>query len=1156
MKPIVLLKVSFKRTIILPVLISALALIAFGQTTTARLTGSVTDATGAAVPEARLTATNVATGIQRTATSGAEGYYTIPLLERGKYEVALQKQGFRPIVREMTLDVGQIARLDFVLEVGEMTEKVTVTAEAAPVQTASAERSGVITGSQIDNLLIRSRSINGFLRLLPGVVDETVVEVFSPAMGMYTAGSRNNTNNVTLDGLLTTSMGSGTNHAAFINQDSVAEVRVLLTNYQAEYGRTSGANIQVVSKSGGREFHGLGSYFFRHEQFNANNFFNNRLGADKPRYRYRTWTYSIGGPIYIPGKFNRNRDKLFFFWSQEYWPIKSSTALHRVTVPTDLERAGDFSQSLEVNNKLIVVTDPATGQPFSGNRIPVSRTDSNGQALLKFFPAPNFFDRTISGGNYNYVFQSDIVSPIRTSTLKLDYNATANDTLSGSLTLASIKNEGSVDVSAAGWGVSASSWPQMRMAFVIPSRPVVVRYGHTFSPSMINELYVGSLKDGSRTDPIEEEVRRNQRDVVGFNAGQLNPGINPLKLIPNATFGGVTSAASLTIGGFPSIDKQNNFNLADNVTKFVGGHTLKAGIYGDLINSHRDGQTSNNGSFSFGRDVNNALDSGYAYSNAILGVFATYTEPSSAFAPHYRMRNVEWFVQDNWKVTPRLTLDYGLRFAEVLPSIERDNHVSGFVLSRYDLSRQVRLIQPRLVGGKRAGVDPVSGEVFPAALIGAIAPGVGDPANGMVVAAKNPTYPRALIDNRGVHFAPRFGFAYDPFGKGRTAMRGGFGMFYNRQDMGDAIGGLIFQTPLVDNPVVYYGTLARLLDSRGLLFPQSVSGVDRAGDVPTVMNFSFSIQQDVGFGTVLDVGYVGSLGRHLMWRRNLNAVPFGTNFLPANADPANPSVPLPSAFLRPLVGYNNISLQEWASSSHYHSLQVTATRRFRAGLQFSANWTWSKAMGFNNSDADSVSTLVPIRVWNYGLASFDRTHMVKVGWVWDTPKIPWANPVAKLVFNDWQVNGIAIFSSGAPLGVGFSTTTGMDITGSPTDGARIVVTGNPVLPKSERTFSRNFRTEVFQLPAKGTIGNAATTLIRGPGINNWDVAVFKNFPIREQMRFQFRCEMYNAFNHTQFSGLDTSARFDPAGNQVNPTFGQFTSARNPRQMQLALRFYF
>jgi len=407
-----------------------------------------------------------------------------------------------------------------------------------------------------------------------------------------------------------------------------------------------------------------------------------------------------------------------------------------------------------------------------------------------------------------------------------------------------------------------------------------------------------------------------------------------------------------------------------------------------------------------------------------------------------------------------------------------------------------------------------------------------------------------------VLIAPRFGFAYDVFGNGRTALRGGFGVFYNREYLGTSVSALAVQSPIIDTPVINYGSIATFRGSSGLLFPQNIVGSDGSGIAPTVMNFSFSIQHNIGFGTVVDVGYVGSLGRHLYWRRNLNAIPFGANFLPQNADPSAPATPLPQAFLRPSIGYNNISFAEPAGDSNYHSLQVSANRRFARNFEFGLSWTWSKTMDYNDADDGGVSTLVPARVWNYGLAAFDRTHILKLNWLWDLPKLSLSNPVARMAANGWQLSGILSLSSGQPLGVGYGTTTPVDTTGSPTDGARIVVTGNPVLPKSERTFSRFFNPDVFQLPAKGTIGNSARTIFRGPGINNWDVAVFKTFPIREAIRLQFRLEMYNAFNHTQFSGVDATARFDPQGRQVNARFGELTAARGARIMQLALRLYF
>jgi hypothetical protein len=321
------------------------------------------------------------------------------------------------------------------------------------------------------------------------------------------------------------------------------------------------------------------------------------------------------------------------------------------------------------------------------------------------------------------------------------------------------------------------------------------------------------------------------------------------------------------------------------------------------------------------------------------------------------------------------------------------------------------------------------------------------------------------------------------------------------------------------------------------------------------MNYSLTVQRNVGFGTVVDVGYVGSAGRHLLWSRQLNAVPFGTNFRPESIDPTT-NRPYPVAFLRPTRGFGDIRLLEHSSTSNYHSLQVSANRRFQRGLQFGLSWTWSKAMNYADEDGNGISPFIPVRVWNYGLASYDRTHVLKINWIYDVPAPRWDNAAARAAVRGWQLSGIATFQSGAPAAAGFSTTTAVDITGSPTEGARIDITGNPVLPKSERTFDRFFRTEVYKLPAVGTYGNSARTQFRGPGVNNWDISLLKNFALREGMRLQFRAEAYNAFNHTQFSGVNTGARFDPQGIQVNTLFGQMSAARSPRLMQFALRFLF
>jgi len=1137
-------------------LVSAIAILpsARAQSISGAIAGTVVDQSNLPIAGVQVALTQVATGARRQAPTNVTGRFFFGSLQPGAYNLAIENQGFKRLEQRglnltaaETLDTGNL-----MLEVGSLAESVEVTAQGAVVQTASAERAGVITGSQVESLAIKGRNVMSLLQLLPGVVDTSDPAQLQSTWQVYALGNRRDTNNVSLDGATLNAIGNNFNGVVNVSMDAVAEVKVLLSNYQAEYGRMSGANVHIVSKSGARSFHGLGSYFKRHEQFNANNFFNNLLGQPKPRYRYNTWNYNVGGPVYIPGKFNTGRDKLFFFWSQEFWPIKVTSAVTRLTVPTELERQGDFSQTLDVNNRLIAVTDPFNNrQPFPSNRIPAARVDTNGQALLGIFPAPNFLDRSVSRGNYNYVFQDPRETPTRTETLKLDYHLNSNNILSVNCTHKKEEQEGALGVPA-----PVSNWARIRQSSLNEGRLLAFQYRKIFSPTLISETSASySWRPWNNTaDP--DDLSRNRRDTVGYKLAQFNPSSNPLNLIPQATFGGVPGAANLTMDGrFPLTSDHDIFTLATNVTKVIGARTLKAGLYVDSVWALNSNGVAFNGLFNFDRNVNNPVDTNYAYSNAALGVFNTYTEASARPFSRALARNIEWFLQDNWRVTRRLTLDYGMRFYLVVPSFIKEDRLSAFAPDRFDPARQAQLIQPAMAGGQRVGVHPLTGQVYPAPLIGAIAPGAGDPNTGLVVAAQDSSYPRGLIDDRGVHFGPRVGFAYDVFGNGRTAVRGGFGMFYNRVSQSALLYPYAEQAPMVQNPVIYFGTMATLLNSSGFLFPTNILGVDRIGKVPTVMNYSFSVQQNVGFGTVVEAAYVGSLGRHLLWSKNLNAIPFGTNFNPANIDKTT-NRPLAPAFLRTYPGYNNVNYREWAGSSNYHSLQVSANRRFARGIQFGASWTWSKAMDFNDGDTETVSTLVPVRVWNYGLASFDRTHVLKINWLWDLPRGAWANPVLKGVLNDWQLSGIASFVSGMAVGVGYSLVTATDITGSPTDSARIVVTGNPVLPKSERTFERFFRTDVFQAPAVGTIGNAARTLLREPGINNWDLVIFKDFPIREQVRFQFRWELYNAFNHTQFNGIDTSARFDSAGRQVDTLFGQTTSSRDARRMQFALRFHF
>lgn len=1135
-------------------LLPALAFIAHAQSLTGILSGSIADPSGAAISGARVLVRQTATGAERTAETSDLGDFTFPTLEPGEYVLRVSAPGFKSLERK-GINLTAAERLStgsLVLEIGDQSERISVEAQGTPVQTASSERSSVITSSQVENLAIRGRSVTSLMALMPGVVELANPEAPTGTSNFSVLGGRANSNNVMLDGVGVSLPGGAPNLSLTVSMDAVSEVKVQLSNFQAEFGRTSGANVQIVTKSGTRDFHGGASYFKRHEQFNANSFFNNRNGLPKGRYRYNAWTYNVGGPIYIPGNFNANRDKLFFFWNWEHWPQKNTSGVRSSTMPTIAERGGDFSQSVDVNGARIVVRDPLTGQPFPGNIIPSNRLDPNGQALLKIFPEPNFFDTSISRRAYNYVTQWEESNPLTFGTLKTDYSLGSKGQLSG--TYSQQSNGGRFANGAAG-GIATPFAAVMTDRSSL-NRLIGVRYNHIFSPTLINELSVGGVKSGAKFVMTEEELRKVQRATYGFNAGQFNSDANELGIMPGMAFGGITGAAEMTYDGrFPLGNGRTNIDITNNVSKIFRSHTLKAGFFFQRIGQN-DGPWANsyNGRFDFGRNVNNPLDSNHPYANAVLGVFNAYSEATSRPTPDIFSRGFEWFAQDSWKVTRRLTVDLGLRFHYFEPFWQPDDRLAGFDPQRYDPARAVQLIRPALIDGRRVGQHPVTGQVYPVTLIGAIAPGTGDPVNGIVIASEDRSYPRALIEPSGVITAPRAGFAYDPFGDGKTAIRGGFGMFYSRY-LGYAFSAATAY-PIVQTPVVQFGTISTFRSAEGAVFPTSSIAWERNMKVPYVMNMSFTVQRDIGFGTVVDVGYVGALGRHLSWERSLQDIPVGARFLPENADPTNPRVPLADNFLRPLTGYADIGYREGAASSNYHSLQATANRRFARGFEFGVAYTWSKALDFVDGDNGRVTTVVNTRTWNYGLASFDRTHILKVNWLWSIPNANFGLSPLKALLNGWQLSGIATFASGEPQGIGFTQVVAADITGTPSIAPRIVVTGNPNLPDSERSFSRNFRTEVFQLPERGAIGNAAKTLVRAPGVNNIDISVLKTCALKERVNLQFRGEFYNALNHTQFSAFDTTARFDAAGNQVNSRFGEFTAARNPRIVQLALRVRF
>jgi hypothetical protein len=1131
---------------------------ASAQTLTGTITGSILDPTGGAVVGAAVVLTHGGTGVSREARSNESGYFAFTAAPPGAYILRCEITGFKAVERTgIVLTAGERLSLgDIELALGSVGERIVVEARGAAVNTEGSETTALLSSSQLNDMMVQGRDVVNLLRVLPGVSQisgggETLGGLFGNPVPNI-SGTRNNWVTMSADGQVGSSWDSTSYFNAITSVESMAEVKVVLNSYHAEYGRNMGPAINIITKSGGKDFHGSAYWYKRHESLNANDFFNNRSARARPALRWDNYGITVGGPVFIPGRLNRDRNKLFFFYSQEEWRTKQPLAVLQRTVPTELERRGDFSQTVDQAGRLITVIDPAAGAAFPGNLIPAGRINANGRALLNVFPLPNATNRALTLGAYNYEFQDIRIQPKRGQWLRLDYHPTDRD---------------SVSVYSRRWWGNAESYttagisiPLLPYNYEFPEAGASAAWTRTITPALVNEWGVGFRGLKERADPITAaKFAPVLRATHGMTLKQFSPANNPFGFVPAMTFGSVVPAASnLTFDARIPINAGNTrFHLTDNLSYVRGSHTFKLGLYLER-NWASEGPraASFSGNFDFSSDTSNPLDSRWPFATALLGNFRSYTEADAKINGKGTNYSIEWFVQDTWKATRRLTLDYGVRFYSFVPWLLSEDEGTAFALERYNPAKSPQFYRPGLdPARRRLALNPITGAFEPAVLIGAFVPGSGDPDNGLVLATDR-SYPAGFRVRHGVQIAPRVGFAWDVFGTGKTAIRGGFGITKQTQP---AVGLYTenMGNNLYNSRQLYYGNLDTFLGASGVRFPRSIAAWEKDDAVPSVYNYSFSVQQDVGAATVVDIAYVGNVGRHLLQRQDLNTLPYGARFLPANLDSTTGRA-LPDNFLRPYPGWDAINYLETSGTSNYNSLQATANRRFAKGVQFGIAYTWSKAMGLSGAEAGPISRYIARKVWNYGLLDFDQVHMFTANYLWKAPKLTrvWKAPGVRWIFDDWEIAGITTFASGNPRGVSLTTSDGADLTGGG-DGARPLVIAAPQLARSERGFARWFNTAAFARPQRGDFGNAAATVYRGPGVANWNFTVMKDFPLGRESRFlRFRWEMYNVFNHTQYNATDGTARFNPAGAQINGQFGMVTSTRAPRiiQASLSLRF--
>jgi len=1055
------------------------------------------------------------------------------------------------------------------MEIGGTAETVTVEASAVQLQTEDAMRSGVLTGSQTVNLALNGRNYLGLMATVPGIEASTFNgEIAGPGGigNIYANGQRGDQNNVELDGIGNMDTGSnGTQHTS-MNVDAVAEFRVITNSESAEFGRSVGAAINIVTKSGTQDFHGTGYWFHRNDDLNADSWTNNAQGIGRPKYRYNYQGYNVGGPVYIPGHFNKDKQKLFFFFGQEWQRQLVPNGQHNVTVPTPAERTGDFSATHDGSGVPVIITDPSTGQPFPGNKIPAARLDPNGVKILSFYPQPN-----VSGHpDYNYTSQVSSGYPRRQEVYRGDWNI--NDKWRF---FARVVKDTDLQIMPYGQWNASYNIPWGTLAFGQPGYSTVANVTTIINPTLTNELVFGFSHNYLSEVPTSNVFSSTG---LGLTIPLPFPKASPMDLIPNFHYN-VPNSPTDDFAGTPFINYNNTMEWHDNLSKVLGAHRLKAGIYWQRSAKDQTATVPANATIDFSRNASNPGDTNWAFSNALLGNFNTFQQANHVLNGQYRYNNVEWYGLDSWKVTPKLTVEFGMRFYIVQPQYDQVLQTSSFNPGLFTSSGTAALYQKTASG---LALNPLTGQTAPAAFISALVAGTGQLTNGLYtngIAQAGKNYPQGLIDSRGVQYAPRLGFAYNIFPK--TVIRGGGGVFYDRFE-GNPVFDQLGNPPGTSQPTIYYGNIETAASTPGVFFPASLHGFDKQGQIPTVYNFNLGIQQELPFKLLLDMAYVGSVSNHNIYTMNINGLPFGSAWLPQNQDPSKTpkfdgTTTNNTNLFRPYPGYGDINMYDFGANSNYNAFQASINRRLAANLQIGASYTWSKAMGVDSAYGDTMNP-ISFKNADYGPLGFDHTQVAVINYIYDLPKLakPGSflnNVIGRGVFNNWVLSGITTFETGYPTTIGYSINNvgslNLVTTGSSTWGPRVVIQGDPT--QGGGSTYEFINSAVFHPAQVGSIGmDSGQHNVREPGWSNWDISVFKEFPFwKEGDKIQLRLEMFNAWNHAEFNGFNTTINFASIAPNAAITnlskyiggtqqfgFGALNSVRDPRIIQLATKIYF
>jgi hypothetical protein len=1135
---------------------------AFAQQAT--IVGTVSDPSGAVVPNVAVSITNTNTGLNRVYPTNDAGQYVAPDLQIGHYNVKATAAGFKAAEQSIVLTVGDRIRVDFQMQLGAAQETVTVEANAVHIQADSGEVSNLITGQQMSQIAVAGRSIYQLAALTPGASSQigaggmNAGEVNTPVGGDASVefnGMRQNHNIYLLDGGEDDDRGGAGGMSIAPSTDAIAEFRALTSNYSADYGLSSAGTMTMVLKSGTTQFHASAWEFNRNDFFDAQNFF-----VPNQELRLNVFGFNVGGPVTFGHLYNPDKKKTFFFYNMEWRKLIQGGATNQL-VPSTSTYGGNLSSistpilvpsASQVAPSVLFANCPGgapagivQGSPFPGNIIPSCMISPNSAALLKagIFPANNGVDQN---GNPEFKGGANTPTDLKEEIVRIDHNFSSKFSVFGHYIAEQVTQ-----------GFSNSQWsgdnvPTVGDTFGNPSRSGVIHTTYTISPTLVNEVafnYNGNVINIVPFAATGLSSLALPSGYVGANS-RLFTGPNNLSRIPNIDLSGAINT-QFEVSSWPWHNKADDYQIRDDISWTKGAHQLKFGGSWALYKKVQDlfGQTQ--GGYNF-----NGTFTGNGYADFLLGDANTYQE--LAVQDHGLWNNVSWaaYVQDNWRVNHRLTLNLGLRWDGVPHTYEANNRMGNFYPNLYNAANAAVLLPNGTISPTSPGLGTSPNPILA---------GVQLYLNGIGIPGQNGV-PNGLVNNHWATFGPRLGFAYDVTGGGKTVIRGGFGIMYERiqgNDMYNAGPNIPFSLQVNLNSVEMVNpslSLATGTAATRPINPAGITGLDLSDYQPPVSyQYSVGVQHSLGTKSVLSVSYVGNQGRHQNDYRNVNLP--NESFLPQLIAGAQyntaPGLTFP--------GFNSILMSENEANTHYNGLQIDLNSQISRDLTLRAFYTLSRAIdpttgGSGGGDLSNVSN--PYQGWTYdnGPSGYDRTHVAVVDFIYDIPVFRHSESrLLKSAVGGWQVSGIVTLESGLPINllVGQNPVTKLNqgSNGVANGANRPDLTGTLTTP---HTVGEWFSPSAFSFPATGAWGTLGHNALRGPGRDNWNLSLFKSFALSESRgsHLELRLETFNTWNHTQFNAIGTTFNgFNPSG-QPNGNFGQVTSTFDPRILQLGGKIYF